>query len=501
MKSLWPRPCLVVALVAVLAAAGPARADRGADGAQLANNTKFLFFNMQSLGEYEVRKNATPLPQADATAAGALNFQEIVDNGDQIIVSLVGIGTQPPIPPQQVQARETSPGCVTVSWVANPEPDISGYVVYYGPLSVSQGQVATYANSIDVAGATSREICGFNPGTQYFAVRAYNTSLDFSGYSSERGVNVLGADTTPPSIVSTNPADGAQGVPIDSKVVFSIADGQSGVDSNTVLVTINGAPPDSKRFTGTPANYVVVCEVAGGFSPQSNVTVAVQASDLASPVNSVSDSWSFTTGSTSDVDPPAFCCLSPGDGDTNVNPSSALSIGVSDLGAGVDLSGIELRVNGQFALYTVSGDEANAVITFDNPLGFTPGTTVNVSVTACDLSSANNCATLDYAFDVAPGATSIIVDAQIMPDGYWADDPTRPLEIQNIPLGWTVRIFDTRGYVVRDFKNSQSDGYTWSWDFRNDTGHAVARALYLIRVFNEGGDLQRSGRFLVQRDR
>lgn len=63
-----------------------------------------------------------------------------------------------------------------------------------------------------------------------------------------------------------------------------------------------------------------------------------------------------------------------------------------------------------------------------------------------------------------------------------------------------MKIFDTAGYEVRNFKNSQSDGIDWVWNFENDHGRRVAKSLYLIRVIDEAGSVRSSGRFVVQTD-
>jgi hypothetical protein len=97
------------------------------------------------------------------------------------------------------------------------------------------------------------------------------------------------------------------------------------------------------------------------------------------------------------------------------------------------------------------------------------------------------------------GSGGTTPEVTIRPDGYWADDPARPLEVEPLPLGWTVRIYDVAGRRVRSFTNRESDGMRWTWDFRNDSGEPVPRALYLIRVFDEAGRVRGSGRFLVQR--
>jgi hypothetical protein len=45
-----------------------------------------------------------------------------------------------------------------------------------------------------------------------------------------------------------------------------------------------------------------------------------------------------------------------------------------------------------------------------------------------------------------------------------------------------------------------SEGFVWLWDFTNDNNQRVARALYLVRVVDPQGNVQQSGRFLVQTD-
>jgi hypothetical protein len=125
------------------------------------------------------------------------------------------------------------------------------------------------------------------------------------------------------------------------------------------------------------------------------------------------------------------------------------------------------------------------------------GREVNVRVEACDWAAPANCAApLEYSFTVA--GVLVTDTAAIVPDGFWADDPTRPLEVRNLPRQWAVRIFDTAGFSVRRFDNTLSDGYNWTWDFTNDNGQRVAPALYLVRVTDGSGAVQTAGRFLVQ---
>jgi hypothetical protein len=68
----------------------------------------------------------------------------------------------------------------TVTWNANTESDLAGYRVYYGTSS------RNYPNSISVGKVTSATVSGLTVGTTYyFALKAFDTTGNLSGYSAE----------------------------------------------------------------------------------------------------------------------------------------------------------------------------------------------------------------------------------------------------------------------------------------------------------------------------
>lgn len=70
---------------------------------------------------------------------------------------------------------------INVSWNPNTEPDLSGYKLYHGTAS---GQ---YGEPVDVGNVTGHvmEITPQHGATYYFALTAYDTSGNESGYSAE----------------------------------------------------------------------------------------------------------------------------------------------------------------------------------------------------------------------------------------------------------------------------------------------------------------------------
>lgn len=111
------------------------------------------------------------------------------------------------------------------------------------------------------------------------------------------------ADATPPDFENVSPASGAVGVLLDAPVVFEVTDTESGVDTASVVVTVNGVV----AWTGGAAagGWIGVVEtIADGYrytlTPPADwdrdalISVDVLAEDLAE--NSATSAWTFHTG-------------------------------------------------------------------------------------------------------------------------------------------------------------------------------------------------------------
>jgi len=79
-----------------------------------------------------------------------------------------------------IQIPNAFPTQVTVGWDENPETNIAGYKLYYGTSS------GNYTNTVDVGFQTQYTLTNLQEGvTYFFAVAAYNTSLNESAFSKE----------------------------------------------------------------------------------------------------------------------------------------------------------------------------------------------------------------------------------------------------------------------------------------------------------------------------
>lgn len=403
--------------------------------------------------------------------------------------------TQGPVPPTNVKVSETTFGCATVTWTRSSDPTVVGYRVYLGTKPRTQ---AAYTDSIDAGNASFATKCALAQGAYYFAVRSMSDLGLMSGYSKEVSLAAQGVDVTGPAITQRTPSPGATNVPLNATIFFVATDDKTGVNADNIDIKVNG---QACAYTVTHATggFAVQCDPAGDFAPLADVTVEITVSDHASPANATSRTWTFRTGTeaVSDVDAPVLSAAAPLPGATEVDPRPTIEVNLSDAGLGVSLGSIVLRVNGEAVDYTVSGTPAAAKVSFRPEVAFSAGAEVTVRVDACDRAPVPNCAApLEYRFTVRAAALAEQSGA-IVPDGFWANDPARPLEVRNLPRDWSVRIFDAAGLSVRRHVNRE-EGATWAWDFTNDDGRRVAPALYLVRVTDSGGSVQKSGRFLVQ---
>jgi hypothetical protein len=117
-----------------------------------------------------------------------------------------------------------------VSWNANTETDLKGYLVYYGTKS------GNYSAVIDNGNVTSCQIDGIQSGTTcYLAVSAYDTSGNESQLSAEKSITVPAAQT---STLSVTPLSPAMGATVSSNPVLTWSG--KGCSSYRVYVSTNG---------------------------------------------------------------------------------------------------------------------------------------------------------------------------------------------------------------------------------------------------------------------
>lgn len=163
-------------------------------------------------------------------------------------------------------AASAAAATVTLTWAPNPEPDIAGYVVYYGTSS------GLYSTSVDVGSQTSFQFVEPDSTTRYyFAVSAYNVSGARSELSAEVSTDPTSLQLT--GVSSSLPAPQAAG----TSIVFSAATSGALTPPEYKWLVSDGSTwttqqswSTSNTFTWKPsvanANYTVAVWVRNGGS-------------------------------------------------------------------------------------------------------------------------------------------------------------------------------------------------------------------------------------------
>ncbi len=126
-------------------------------------------------------------------------------------------------------AATSEAGKVSLTWNASTDPDVAGYVIWYGTVP------GIYTDQVDVGNTTGWTVTGLLGGpVYYFAVQAYNSSGLFGALSTQ-----VSASTTnqPPSV--TNP--GTQNT--DEGTVVSLQIGATDPDGDPLTYSATNLPP------------------------------------------------------------------------------------------------------------------------------------------------------------------------------------------------------------------------------------------------------------------
>ncbi|MBU0531525.1 carboxypeptidase-like regulatory domain-containing protein [Patescibacteria group bacterium] len=103
-------------------------------------------------------------------------------------------------------------------------------------------------------------------------------------------------DTTPPWVSDASPYSGQTDYPLDGKVNFNLKDNRSGVDLDSIKITVDGldyslAGPNTFSYSGLPLDYAITVDPIVDFPAEAQVTTSVYACD--EDGNCRTTTWSF----------------------------------------------------------------------------------------------------------------------------------------------------------------------------------------------------------------
>jgi hypothetical protein len=196
----------------------------------------------------------------------------------------------------------------------------------------------------------------------------------------------IAGDTTKPTLVATNPADGATGVPLNQEITatFSEPMDSAGMDATVFLLSQGGTPVlGTVTYAGTTATFTPSSPLTANtlYTATLPVPPGNEAEDLAENslvASSTPDTWTFTTGTTSDTSAPTVSLTSPADSATAVPTNAAISATFSEAMNPFTIT------TGTFVVTDASLAQIKGAVTYDAQSGvatFTPAVNLAASAT------------------------------------------------------------------------------------------------------------------------
>ena len=222
-------------------------------------------------------------------------------------------------------------------------------------------------------------------------------------------------DTTRPTVTHTVPANGAQDVVRNTRVLATFSEDMdpATINASTFALTGPGASAVAGTVTYAAGSRSVLFSPSGATFLAANTTYAATITsgvkDLAGNNMAASFVWTFATGSTIDTVAPTVLSTSPADGATNVCSNKVVNVSFSEAmdPSSIDAASFTVQRGAVPLAGVVSYDAAARVASFTASQPFTAGSyTVTVTTAARDL--AGNAMTADKV-------TTFTSDASLCP--------------------------------------------------------------------------------------
>ena len=314
------------------------------------------------------------------------------------------------------------------------------------------GSTFTVATSAGVAAtgvisySSNSNTATFTPTTNLMANATYVATIT-TGAQSAAGTALLAnyvwvfrtvPALTPPTVISTNPADKAAGVAFNQSLAatFSEAINPATINASTYTVTAPGGVAVAGTVTYTVAGSVATFTPTAAFLPLTTyvATITTGVQDLAGTALAANYVWTFTTGAAPDTTRPIVIATIPINGATAVPFNQAISATFSKPmnPNTITTSSFTLALPGGAAVNgLVSYAAISNTATFTPMTNLLPSTTYTATITTLAADLAGNTLLTNYVWTFTTGP---------------APDTTRPTitltnpvaNASNVPLTQTV---------------------------------------------------------------
>ena len=281
--------------------------------------------------------------------------------------------------PNGLGGGATFPGPITMTGTA---PAAAGTYTF---------TAAWYGNAFDEAGATFGPNWTPDPG---------NPNHGQQKVSTNSFTVTAGADTTPPTVSSTSPANNATGVAVNTAVTATFNEAIAPATVTIASFTLSGGVTGTVSLNpaGTIATFTPSALLANSTTYTATLTTAI--TDVAGNALAADHVWSFTTGAGADTTPPTVSFRSPDNNATGVAVGAAVTGTFNEPIAPATLTAASFHLNDGVdnVTGTVSLNAAGTIATFTPSAPLADNTTYTATLTTAITDVAGNALAADHVW-------------------------------------------------------------------------------------------------------
>ena len=222
-------------------------------------------------------------------------------------------------------------------------------------------------------------------------------------------------DTTPPTVSSTSPADGATGVSINSAITATFSETMSISTITTATFTVSdggGTISGEVSYSGTTATFTPLSNLSPSTTYTATITTGVE--DLAGNAMASTYVWSFTTGTATDTTSPTVSSTSPADGAADVAINTAITATFSEAMSTSTITTATFTVSDGVGTIGGAVSYSDMTATFTPLSNLYPSTTYTATITTGveDLAGNAMATNSTWSFTTSEGTATKVVFVQ-----------------------------------------------------------------------------------------
>ena len=215
------------------------------------------------------------------------------------------------------------------------------------------------------------------------------------------------ADTTAPTVTSTDPASAATGVAINKKIAATFSEAMDALTVATATFTLQqGASPVSGTVTyaGTIATFTPASSLAPGTTFTATLTTGI--TDLADNALASNFVWSFTTGATADSTAPIVTSTDPANAAASVAINKKIVANFSEALDALTIATATFTLRQGATPVSGTVTYVGTIATFTPASNLAPGTTFTATLTTGITDLAGNALASNVVWSFTTGATA-----------------------------------------------------------------------------------------------